>query len=559
MNDKPKFILNENGVFYTGNSSDEPVWLSSHIKVIALTRDENNENWGKLIELKDSDGNIHMLPIPNSMFAGDCREIRERLLEKGAHIVSTPALRNKFNDYLNMEQPPERTLCVTQTGWYKNAFILPEQSFGNTESVYFQSERPINFYTQKGTLDEWRDKIGQYCRGNNKLLFATSLAFAAPLMGILGIESGGFHFFGPSSCGKSTALRVAASVYGAQDYIKTWRATDNGLEGIATAHNDTLLILDEMGQISGHILGDTVYMLANGEGKSRANKYGNARPTKRWRLAILSSGEITLDDHMRSAGKSSKAGQDIRLISIPAVASGAQYGVFETIHDFKDGAEFSKYLCQAVNEAYGTPFIEFVKRLVEDVDQIPDKFDNFFKHNRWFVPSGTDGQVLRAMFRFMLVAFAGELATEYGITGWECGSITSAAKDCFHEWLSVRGTLQSQETKRTLEQVKRFFETNKENFVDSVNGTEPPRPNIAGYKTDDDLLVLPETFKKTIVCGLNPKTAIKVLSDRGWLITNPNDPENRNTWVVNIAKHPNRVYKFSHKIWVDDIDNMLEV
>ena len=99
------------------------------------------------------------------------------------------------------------------------------------------------------------------------MLFAVSLAFAAPLLAPLAVENGGFHIFGPSSCGKSTALRVAASVYGGPDYITTWRATDNGLEGTAAAHNDTLLIMDEMGQVSPNIVGDVVYMLANGEGK----------------------------------------------------------------------------------------------------------------------------------------------------------------------------------------------------------------------------------------------------------------------------------------------------
>ena len=113
------------------------------------------------------------------------------------------------------------------------------------------TERPIDFYSERGTLDEWRDTVGKYCIGNNKLLFAVSLAFAAPLLNPLNVENGGFHIFGPSSCGKSTALRVAASVYGGPDYITTWRATDNGLEGTAAAHNDTLLIMDEYKTLAG--------------------------------------------------------------------------------------------------------------------------------------------------------------------------------------------------------------------------------------------------------------------------------------------------------------------
>ncbi len=52
------------------------------------------------------------------------------------------------------------------------------------------------------------------------------------------------------STGKSTVLRVASSVWGGFDYLQSWRATSNGLEGIAAAHNDSLLCLDEIGEIA---------------------------------------------------------------------------------------------------------------------------------------------------------------------------------------------------------------------------------------------------------------------------------------------------------------------
>jgi len=71
-----------------------------------------------------------------------------------------------------------------------------------------------------------------------------SCAFAAPLMGRLGTESGGFRFFGQSSKGKTTCIEADGSVWGGPICHETWRATSNGLEAVALSHCDCLLISD---------------------------------------------------------------------------------------------------------------------------------------------------------------------------------------------------------------------------------------------------------------------------------------------------------------------------
>ena len=84
-------------------------------------------------------------------------------------------------------------------------------------------------------------------------IFYAKLALELKGIGLLlepgGLEGGGLHFFGPSSCGKTIALKVAGSVCGGggkHGYIRQWRATDNALEGTAAAHCDNLLCLDEI-------------------------------------------------------------------------------------------------------------------------------------------------------------------------------------------------------------------------------------------------------------------------------------------------------------------------
>ncbi len=147
------------------------------------------------------------------------------------------------------------------------------------------------------------------------------------------IYGGGIHIQGSSSIGKSSALKVAASVfYGGRlrDWLGSWRSTDNSLEGVAAAHCDLPLAIDEIGEANPFTVGQTAYMLANGRGKGRANQDGSGRPAAEWRLLCLSSGEVGLTEALQSAKNGAgivRAGQEVRIVDIPAQAG--PLGLFE--------------------------------------------------------------------------------------------------------------------------------------------------------------------------------------------------------------------------------------
>ena len=204
---------------------------------------------------------------------------------------------------------------------------------------------------QKGTLDEWKENIAKYCVGNSRLVFSVCLGFASLLLKICDVDSCGFNIVGKSSIGKTTCLKVAASIFGNPKYINVWRSTDNALETLAFKRNDMLLILDEIGLSDSNKIGDISYMFSSGQGKHRLDKNCNQRRLREWRILLLSTGEIDLATHMAAAKKTVKAGQEVRLLDIPAKPQAADnertYGVFENIHGFKSGGHFSKYLASA--------------------------------------------------------------------------------------------------------------------------------------------------------------------------------------------------------------------
>ena len=80
------------------------------------------------------------------------------------------------------------------------------------------------------------------------------------------------------------------------------------------------LILDEIKQIDPKDAGQAAYLLANGQGKVRAARDGTPRAATEWRVLLLSAGELGLADIATQHGGKMHAGQEVRLIDIPADA-----------------------------------------------------------------------------------------------------------------------------------------------------------------------------------------------------------------------------------------------
>ncbi len=476
--------------------------------------------------------------MPLAMLAGDGAEYRRELLAQGFMVPTDTNRRRWLTDYLQSRQPGELVRIVDRVGWHGRAYVLPRETLGDDggERILFQSEAPTEgTFEARGNLAQWQERIARLCVGNSRLAFAASCAFAGPLLAwAVGTDGGGFHLVGDSSCGKTTALRLAASVWGGRDYLQRWRATDNGIEAMAAQHSDGLLCLDELAQLDPKVAGESAYMLANGQGKSRAGRTGAARPRLTWRLLFLSAGEIGLSEHMSEAGKRTRAGQELRMIDLAADA-GRGCGAFEELHGHEGGGAMAQHLARACETTFGTAGRAWLEHLTTRTDglgrQLRERMDAL---EAQFVPELAAGQVQRVGRRFALVAVAGELATEAGITGWPAGTATDAARRCFNAWIESRpGGIGLTEDAQIMRQVRQWFGLHGEaRFTDWNRADDDHAPktmNRAGWRRAvksttglDELLawdwfVLPDVFRTEACKGYAERAVLRLLRERGHL------------------------------------------
>ncbi|HCK80435.1 MAG TPA: hypothetical protein DIC59_03085 [Candidatus Competibacteraceae bacterium] len=452
-------------------------WVCGPLYVEAQTFDGTGNNFGRLLRFKNTAGRWREWAMPMELLRGDGTDLRGELLAMGLAI--DPNGRFHLARYLQDREPKKRVRCALQVGWCGAVFVLPDDVIGPDKAgVIFQSgERGHEEHGQGGTLDGWRAEVGARAVGNPLMVLGLSAAFAGPMLARCNAEGGGLHLVGDSSTGKTTVLEAAASVWGGANYRRSWRATANGMEGAAALFNDCLLALDEISECDPREVGNIVYSLGNGRGKQRAGRTGAARAVTRWQAFIISTGERTIATTMAEGGHRSKAGQSVRLLDIPAAR---RHGCFDVLHGHASGAALSDAIKRAAVTHYGRVSRAFLERLTHDPRDFAELLERL-KGLPDFNRQDFEGQDKRAAGRFALLALAGEVATEYGLTGWPEGEAIKAAASGFNAWRSLRGR-GNDERRQILERISDFIERHGDGrFSDADDTRESQTRERAGW------------------------------------------------------------------------------
>lgn len=311
----------------------------------------------------------------------DFEEKKLKNLAKYGVLIQT-AYKQVVTDYL-IEQYQELvpTLKYTQIGF------LPESKFNNEANLVFGLSKPYSQGSTKLTWDEensdfdltvagaikkWQKMVKKHVIPSAKLTLALGLGLSSIIIGYKSkigkpLDSPIFHLMGRSSTGKTTAGRLAISVWGSPEnkdkgLFQSWNATANSLIRRLGNNNGVSILLDEtsMSEISNFT--SMIYRIAQGKDKGRSESNGTQQERASWATTLITTGESSVLEQ-----------------------SNKNAGLFVRMQEFSDiqwteSADQSNEILEVVSSNYGKAGLKFVQYLARDWNQIQLAYNKWFQH-----------------------------------------------------------------------------------------------------------------------------------------------------------------------------------
>lgn len=355
-----KFTLDDNGI--NVNNNGEKTKIAEYIKIESIQQNIDNGSYKALIKYSSFLG-IKEITIPREEYLNKSNLIKYQ--SKGLDITheNVALLTQYFNE---QERKAQIKNIHTKLGFsnYEGKTIYKLYKGIGIDSKY----QGVYDIKSVGDREVYINMLKEEVIGNAALEFIVIASLSAVLLGYVGEELGGdsiiLHLVGNSTTGKSTALKLAISLFGYPDVknnglFNTYNGTNNALIKKLTGLKGVPCALDEISMSNTQNFTNFIYGLSNGTDKDRLNKDSELKERETWLTTILSNGERSL------IGSSNKnAGVQIRVIEASNVT-------------WTKDAENSEEINRVILQNYGHIGFEFAKYIMNiDKFELINKFKN---------------------------------------------------------------------------------------------------------------------------------------------------------------------------------------
>lgn len=401
-----------------------------------------------------------------------------------------------------------------------------------------------------GSKEKWESVTKALIQTNPFQASVMGFAVASAGLDFIGdAEPGVLHVYGDSSAGKTTTLQIAASLIGRatnprdpSSWIRGWRTTDNGLEKPLSDTNHAPLMLDEIHAAPARTDWQaTSYMIANGRGKERMKHTTEARKTSTWCLNVLSSGEVSMSEKIRSSAKGQvPGGLAFRVIDLYAGniklvdLNKSNQKLWSSIagEEIKTNGDLAELLENTYSENYGHFWPMLIEWLREtDGQEYIELYEHYRKQALNFLPedASTIAQrrtkhVANAMAGLnAIVRLVGMEDTKEGLDtlknalDWSLNNMLTAGLDSATgtEAETIRESIESE----IISQISRFHISGKTQNP-SINGS-------LGWVDEKGDVYMPIKNGWNQICsnaGLDAERSRDAFKDKGWVKTRKRHP-----------------------------------
>ncbi len=438
------------------------------------------------------------------------------------HSGNDKRLVNYFADFEAANLNVAKTELVTRhLGWQPdgefvigNRVILPDGEVvesGTDGALRFVADEAAGdlqlSLAPGGSLDGWLNAV-QLAAAFPPAMVAIYAALAPVLLKVVSAMNFAIEWAGATSLGKTTCLRLAASVWGSVEMrfgatlLRSWDNTPVALERVCAAQPDLPLLLDDTQRWPRRPeeLSKAVYQIANGVGRGRGDKVGT-RETTRWRTGLLSTGERTLASFAPGSG-----GDKARVMSLwgspfPGDAAAARAAVTLIIRILQDNFGWA-----------GPRFVSFIQL---HQDEWPAWQDEYRAIAGRLGDSANGNPVgIRLAEGFAVVRLAARLAHAcLDLPGdWEAA--------CDSTWRQILGEVpNSDPAKEAFDLAYHYCVANPTEFYGGDPPVDVPSKGYAGrVERDGSVSFIGAKLKDLLErWGHEAKSTIKIWIDRGWV------------------------------------------
>lgn len=395
---------------------------------------------------------------------------------------------NYISMYMRLN-PLQITRIVTRLGHVDRYFIHP--LIKDVElAIYEQGYKNIaKEFKTNGTLQDYAKNVFTIISNSYTAMMMLYASCGSILLHDFGIEPFIIDLSGASSRGKTTALKVASSVWGTSNLIGEWNTTRVNIERKSAFLNSFPLLLDDSRKANPYMLPDVIYQFSGGREKGRGNR-SSIEVERTWQNIMISTGETSLADN----GKE-KAGIGARIITL-------QDDPFNSDVSFID-------LYKGINSQYGTLGIAFMKQYHADKEAY---YRSFKSHEKRLIEKAGDNEIMARIGRnFALLQVAGEIINDI--------------EDFEHDpYVTIDQAYNSMlETNRNIDKPKQLLEglldnlDGERNYITGPNYGEVYNGTVKAVFNKDYLCVLTDTVKSYL--GDEFYTITAEWRSRGYLIT----------------------------------------
>jgi len=347
----------------------------SPVTLVAVIKDVNTKKSEMLFEVKHSSGKKERLLLPSKNWRKPSlilEEFDDRdivLDEDRDDAIAT--VKKVLEGYLSF-----RRMNVTSvSGWTEDGdYVVPDKTYcasGHPTVRHRDFLLQTAHRSHSGMLLRWKKGVAPVLNVSSYATVAVGLALAGPILRFFEDQTGVVvNYSGPSQTGKTSVGKIAQSVVRSATKLDGTNMTYTGLEESAFEHNDSFMVLDEVGgaSISNQATERQIEALAKsiweGRGRKRANAHGSKHLT--WTVSVLTTSEKRLSD---LAERSRMSGEINRFIDVD-VPSKDLGGVIDLKDcDRADASELIRKSNAEVEASHGACINRFLSLLTRHVDE----------------------------------------------------------------------------------------------------------------------------------------------------------------------------------------------